>query len=69
MFCSINHVLMKCISSGVEFNSTNVTSDGLGTFNISTSTTDDKNYTVTTLIFHENNVIAEVSNPLSLSKL
>ena len=69
MRCSINHVLMKCIDSGVEFNSTNITSDGLVTFNISTNTTDDKHYTVTTLISHENNVIAEVSNLLLLSKL
>ena len=69
MRCSINHVLMKCISSGVEFNSTNVTSDGLVTFNISTNTTDDKNHTVTTQLSHENKVIAMANNSLLLSKL
>ena len=72
MRCGIYHVSMKCIDSEVEFNSTDVTSDGLVTtvtFNISTSTTDDKIHTVTTLISHENKVTAKASNPLPLSKL
>ena len=69
MRCSINHVLMKCIDSEVEFNSTNITSNGLVTFNISTNTTDDKHYTVTTLISHGNKVIAMANNSLLLSKL
>ena len=69
MRCSINHVLMQCIDSEVEFNSTNITSNGLVTFNISTNTTDDKNHTVTTQLFHENNVTAMANNSLLLSKL
>ena len=61
---------MKCIDSEVEFNSTTITSDGLVTFNISTSRTDDKNHTVTTQLSHENKVItAMANNSLLLSKL
>ena len=70
MRCSINHVLMHCIDSGVEFNSTNITSDGLVTFSISKNTTDDKNHTVRTQLSHENKVItAMANNSLLLSKL
>ena len=69
MCCGIKRVSMKCIDSEVIFNSTNITSDGLVTFNISTSTTDDKNHTVRTQLSHENKVIAMANNPLLLSKL
>ena len=69
MRCSIYHVSMKCIDSEVKFNSTNITSDGLVTFNIPTSTTDDKNHTVTTQLSHVNKVIAMANNSLLLSKL
>ena len=65
-------MLLNCTDSKTEFKSNNITSDGwvtTVTFNISTSTTDDKNHTVTTLISHENNVTAKVNNPLPLSKL
>ena len=58
--------------SEAEFKPNNITSDGwvtTVTFNIPTSTTDDKNHIITTYISHENNVTAEVSNPLPLSKL
>ena len=70
MRCSINHVLMHCIDSEVEFNSTNITIDGLVTFSIPTSRTDDKNHTVTTQLSHENKMMtAMANNSLSLSKL
>ena len=70
MRCGINHVLMQCIDSEVKFNSTNITSDGLVTFNISKNTTDDKNHTVTTQLSHENKVMtAMANNSLLLSKL
>ena len=67
--CKITHVSLNCTNSELKFESDNFI-DGLVTnvmFNI--STTDDKNHTVTTLISHENNVTAEVSNLIPLSKL
>ena len=70
--CRITSVSLSPTDSEIGFMSDNITSDGwvtTVTFNISTSTTDDKNHTVTTYISHENNVIAKASNPLPLSKL
>ena len=69
MHCGIKRVSMKRIDSEVIFNSTNITSDGLVTFSISTNTTDDKNHTVRTQLSHENNVTALANNSLLLSKL
>ena len=72
LHCRITSVLLNSTDSETEFKSNNITGDGLVTnvtFNIPTSTTDDKDHTVTTLIFHENNVTAMASNPLPLSKL
>ena len=64
--------MLNCTDSKTEFKSNKIISDdGSVTtvmFNISTSTTDDKNHTVTTHISHENNVTVEVSTlrpPLS----
>ena len=70
--CRITSVSLNPTDSEIEFKSNNITSDGLVTtvtFNISTSTTDDKNHNVTTLISHESNLIAKAGNPLPLSKL
>ena len=69
MRCGIKRVSMKCIDSEVIFNSTNITSDGLVTFNIPTSRTDDKNHTVRTQLSHVNDVTAMANNSLLLSKL
>lgn len=68
MCCGIKRVSMKCIDSEVIFNSTNITSNGLVTFSISTNTTDDKNHTVRTQLSHVNDLTAMANNSLLLSK-
>ena len=70
--CRITSVSLNPTDSEIEFMSDNITGDGwvtTVTFNIATSTTDDKNHIITTYISHENNVIAMANNSLLLSKL